>query len=1495
MASLSAYFSTSRAYLAAVQSYKAAPLRTPVNDVTALAAALLKHEFAPATITVKINPDKAVFEALVKAMQSEIGSNDRVLFYFAGHGVAQESTAQPKGFLLPADASMTNGENFIDLRWLMQEFSPLPCRHFLLILDCCFAGTVRWADAYRQIGLEDVRILYRENFERFIGDRSWQVITSSSDNEKALDFAVNIGFRGTENSRLSPFALALVRILDGRGANSNRFPDGIITATRLYDALEQDLAAFVQQNAPEHQQSPGYFLLQKHRKGQFVFLEPGRHNPIASLPPRPVNQNPYKGLDAYGETDSPLFFGRQEIIRELTDIIGNPSTRNLVVTGASGIGKTSLMQAGVKPALTTSFSAFLISRPSEIRSKPSLYHDVLPTENDMPFVFFLDQGEELVTVCTEAEKAQWITFLQTLRQQYPRTKIIVGIRNDFETEILDLLGSLLAQRERYVVPPLQRPQIKDVIVKPAAQMAVEIVAKDGTPESTADFIDKTVDEALQSPGSLPLLSFALEKWFDASVKKADEYWILAEKTFWELGGMNGALRNIMKDLVKGLKLFEKDVLLNLLGRMVSVKENNFARQKIYEEELHYTDPEKRRIAEGLIERMIRLRIVVTNRNEAARIEKVYYEPAHDAVISAWPQLLHWLNKRRDKLQVYQRLAEDVQRWKDIPARQKQNHLWQGADLRTVALEIKPQREQQTALLMKNTVVTTFSLGRYPPVEEHKTSFLNEGESDFVSRSIRRIRRRQSWLNLSILAVLVAAVATTIIFSKQEKTNQALFINSTAEGNSPSEKLLLLQKAFELDPDQEVTKQNILQLLNLSPSYYAPFASHILYHRGSFGRTLIPDNDKGELLTVADSSLIWWNANKDVRLRLSDSDVITSAGFVKGSLQTIFYSTFGGRFKIVNRHGEVINQNELLPAGTFTKTFRNRSLHAVHFIDSLQRFLLLSTPRSNNTTPVIFFNTLDKQGNVLRHDTVRTQGLATFISFINEHTAEAYLYDSQRLLIYNCTTAAVRHYQLTKPPPKSPLGKEEVVDLGKTHWPEANEFPVFKFSADGKAFFYKPYKDSVYLLTLNGNGAVFQKLSSSISNAAFMGSGHRLLAADAEGLKILNSDGTVAATTGFARDLFKLEASQDGRLFLAEGRGGTIYLLDEDLKQRLTIDKSYAADGALIGKDNKTLYLISRNTAFYLFDLERKDYLFSGTGYSNVIALPTYASFITWSDDKNAVDIIGPSGHITTVATDTSVLHVIPTVSDDSIFLLTLNSFFLLDKNGKRLLQKPFPAYNLQQGAVLLPSDFFVLYYDSVARLVSPDLKQNTAHKMSGRVRDVVAALDDGFIVLLSNGELAHYSASFAPHWKFRNPRLAVNYFGDKIYSSPPFIYKFNTAGEFVHFDTTGSFKGSGTLNKGTTWPGGNFYINPFLSAYLFSPPDTYIGSSSAVYEHGLYDMKGNRLFTYRFDKPYSGQILDEDKVLFQGTGNGALFTQFTPSGGLKKFGTMKIRVSYSDR
>ncbi|NQE38553.1 caspase family protein [Microcoleus asticus] len=286
---------------------------------------------------------------------------NRLLFYFAGHGMALESDDGPRGFLLPQDANPNpkpgESNNFLSMQVLHDALIALPCHHLIIILDCCFAGTFRWAST-RKLGSvpETIR---REHYDRFIDYPAWQVITSAAHNQEALDFLSDkrgISKKSQDSEKKhSPFAEALFEALqDGdpdekgrRYKKADLTKDGVITAPELYLYLRDNV-----ETRSDERQTPGLYPLKKHDRGEYIFHDPNLDpQTLGEADPIDETNNPYRGLKPFEEEHARFFFGRQELIENLYARIAAPDHSLTVVLGVSGSGKSSLVKAGLIPYL----------------------------------------------------------------------------------------------------------------------------------------------------------------------------------------------------------------------------------------------------------------------------------------------------------------------------------------------------------------------------------------------------------------------------------------------------------------------------------------------------------------------------------------------------------------------------------------------------------------------------------------------------------------------------------------------------------------------------------------------------------------------------------------------------------------------------------------------------------------------------------------------------------------------------------------------------------------------------------------------------------------------------------------------------------------------------------------------------------------------------------------------------------------------------------------
>lgn len=172
----------------------------------------------------------------------------RLVFYFAGHGIALNEDEGPKGYLIPQDAKLGDVSTYLPMQQVEAALTKLSCRHCLVILDCCFAGAFRWSSTRKLIPIGET--IHKERYDRFIQAPAWQVITSAASDQFALDNLDLKGDRGLakKDTNHSPFAAALMEALKGSAdayppaSNGKPAGDGVITATELYiylrDAVE---------------------------------------------------------------------------------------------------------------------------------------------------------------------------------------------------------------------------------------------------------------------------------------------------------------------------------------------------------------------------------------------------------------------------------------------------------------------------------------------------------------------------------------------------------------------------------------------------------------------------------------------------------------------------------------------------------------------------------------------------------------------------------------------------------------------------------------------------------------------------------------------------------------------------------------------------------------------------------------------------------------------------------------------------------------------------------------------------------------------------------------------------------------------------------------------------------------------------------------------------------------------------------------------------------
>lgn len=226
-------------------------------------------------------------------------------------------------------------------------------------------------------------------------------------------------------------------------------------------------------------------------------LPAAANNPLFGLPPLTpqgaLPGKPFRYLEPYRAVHAEVFFGRSYEIRELYNYVSDEwAPPVLLLYGQTGVGKSSLLQAGLMPRLTRSFNPQYERREKEkglldtLRDKLTTLasqHQNSPSENapvqdlwrfieiqiDKPLVIILDQVEEMNTTGNEPLPNEWQFFMETLKPLFsnpslsPRGKLILSFRKEYYSDISDLFKAHHINRADIFIRPLNRKHILDVV------------------------------------------------------------------------------------------------------------------------------------------------------------------------------------------------------------------------------------------------------------------------------------------------------------------------------------------------------------------------------------------------------------------------------------------------------------------------------------------------------------------------------------------------------------------------------------------------------------------------------------------------------------------------------------------------------------------------------------------------------------------------------------------------------------------------------------------------------------------------------------------------------------------------------------------------------------------------------------------------------------------------------------------------------------------------
>ena len=435
---------------------------------------------------------------------------------------------------------------------------------------------------------------------------------------------------------------------------------------------------------------------------------------------RPVVFRPYRGLLPFRAEHARFFFGRtaerDAIISNMDALSDKGKPRLLVVAGASGTGKSSVVMAGALPAMTRldhdpaepsqdedeeraleralRTLEFLHSRASTdavrdtvLQLREALTRDrmaldagacwevVLMRLGSDPmealsatlasrlhparrFLLVIDQFEELFTSVTDpTARTAFARRLWTLCTEQTNVHCIVTIRVDF----LGACGDLVLDDQGLRLDQVAYDEAHRVFV---AQMAPDQLR--AAIERPAHLVGLTLERGLAStmladvgaePGALPLLQYTLDQLWQRRIGST-----LTMDSYHAIGGVTGALERKADALIDSFNADEQRQARRLLVRLVGVEHDvaQDTRRRAIIDQLRPVDADEQAAFDYVLGALVEARLLVRGDDGG----KAIIEVAHEALIRKWERLRAWLGEDRDKLVELQEVERWVVQWRD---------------------------------------------------------------------------------------------------------------------------------------------------------------------------------------------------------------------------------------------------------------------------------------------------------------------------------------------------------------------------------------------------------------------------------------------------------------------------------------------------------------------------------------------------------------------------------------------------------------------------------------------------------------------------------------------------------------------------------------------------------------------------------------------------------------------------------------------------------------
>jgi WD40 repeat protein/energy-coupling factor transporter ATP-binding protein EcfA2 len=563
------------------------------------------------------------------------------------------------------------------------------------------------------------------------------------------------------------------------------------------------------------------------------------------IPEVPLGElyNPYKGLRAFQEADSDDFFGREALTGQLLAKLAAPGLEGkfLAVIGPSGSGKSSVVKAGLLPALRKGalpgsdqwyivelhpgaqplkeleLALLSISADSYVQFEEILNQDrtgllkadriALPGEESQ-LLLVIDQFEELFSLVQD--EGQRIHFLESLYSAVTEPggnlRVVITLRADFYDKPLmhPEFGQIVEQRTA-VVLPLSPGELESAVRRPAERVGA--VLEEGLVSAiTSDVVDQ--------PGALPLLQYALTELFERREGR-----MLTCQSYQDIGGVLGALGRKAEEVYVNLDEAGEKAARQLFLRLVTLGEGaEDTRRRVSQAELEALSPipsptsgkglfrersereeqepapDSLRGVRAVLDAFGRARLLTFDHDPDTREPTV--EVAHEALLQEWRRLRTWLDDSRADIRMQRVLGNAAQEW--LSTGRETGYL-----LRETRLD------QFEAWAATTDVALTHEEKDYLETSLTERRARQAEEEQRLAHETALERRSRNFLRglVGVLAVatIVAVVLTIFAFNQRGEAQ-----NSAATAQAEAIARATQQERAESEADQRATQQAIAE-------------------------------------------------------------------------------------------------------------------------------------------------------------------------------------------------------------------------------------------------------------------------------------------------------------------------------------------------------------------------------------------------------------------------------------------------------------------------------------------------------------------------------------------------------------------------------------------------------------------------------------------------------------------------------------------------------------